>query len=185
MEQLLYRIYNPSEYITPDVIADFSSIRMIQDGPDRVLVTGGSGKHKTGLLKISVGCRDGYIGEGQISYGGPGAVERAKLAINIVRQRLKDTGVICNDTCFDIIGMNSLYGESFAKGEPFEVRARITARTATLREAIRVGNEVETLYTNGPAGGGGAAKSAREAIAMLSVLIDASLVKTTVQYINS
>jgi hypothetical protein len=183
-EQLLYRISNPSGYITPDVVADFSTVKMIQEGKDRVLVTGGSGRKKTGMLKVSIGCRDGYIGEGQISYGGPGAVERARLAIEIVKQRLKDTGVVCNDTCFDIIGVNSLYGDAFARCDAFEVRARVAARTMTMKEAIRVGNEVETLYTNGPAGGGGASKSAREAIAMLSVLIDSELVKPKVHYIN-
>ncbi|SMG55682.1 acyclic terpene utilization AtuA family protein [Paraburkholderia susongensis] len=172
-EQLLYEIHDPRRYLQPDVVADFSQVRVEQQAPDRVRITGGSGAERTGTLKVSVAYFDGFIGEGQISYGGPGALARARLALDIVRERLALTGVQTRELRFDLIGVNALHGDTVAAayGEPYEVRARVAGRTASLAEAVRIGNEVETLYTNGPAGGGGVTKSAREVVAVQSVLL--------------
>ncbi|OLL32108.1 ABC transporter substrate-binding protein [Burkholderia sp. SRS-W-2-2016] len=172
-EQLLYEIHDPRRYLQPDVVADFSQVRIEQQAPDRVRVSGGQGSERTGTLKVSVAYFDGYIGEGQISYGGPGAVARARLALEIVRERLALTGVATRELRFDLIGVNSLHGETAAAGyaEPYEVRVRVAGRTASLDEALRIGNEIETLYTNGPAGGGGVTKAAREVVAVQSVLL--------------
>ena len=82
-EQLLYEIHDPREYITPDVVADFGHVRVRELAPDRVLVEGADGRPRTSTLKVSLGYADGFIGEGQISYGGPGAVARARLAMAI------------------------------------------------------------------------------------------------------
>jgi len=83
---------------------------------------------------------------------------------------------------FDLIGADSLHGAVLsAGGEPYEVRIRVAGRTDSLAEAVRIGNEVETLYTNGPAGGGGAVKSAREVVAVVSVLLPADLVAPSVR----
>ncbi len=181
-EQMLYEIHDPAAYITPDVVADFTGVTMSQEGKDRVRVTGGRGKAKTDMLKVSIGYVDSYIGEGQISYAGPGAVARGQLALDIVAERLKLTGVKFDEVRYDIIGVNALHGGKISAGEPYEVRARVAGRTQSMKEAVRVGNEVETLYTNGPAGGAGAWKSAREVVAMVSVLIPRSLVKYDVRY---
>ncbi|MFM0226338.1 acyclic terpene utilization AtuA family protein [Paraburkholderia dipogonis] len=172
-EQLLYEIHDPQRYLQPDVVADFSHVRVAQEAPDRVRVSGGRGTSRTDTLKVSVAYFDGYIGEGQISYGGPGALARARLALAIVRERLTLTGVQTRELCFDLIGVNALHGETAAGGyaEPYEVRARVAGRTASLAQAVQIGNEVETLYTNGPAGGGGVTKSAREIVAVQSVLL--------------
>jgi hypothetical protein len=171
-EQLLYEIHDPAQYFQPDVIADFSQVRVEEVGPDRVRVTGGRGKPKTGLLKTSIGYVDSYVGEGQISYAGPGAVARGQLALEIVRARLAIIGVQTTELRFDLIGVDALHGEALSQGgEPYEVRARVAGRTETLAEAVKIGNEVETLYTNGPAGGGGAWKSAREVVAVASSLV--------------
>jgi len=183
-EQLLYEVGDPSNYISPDVVADFSKVTLTQTGMDRVEVKGGTGREKTGMFKVSVGYRDSYIGEGQISYGGPGALGRAKLAVEIVRQRFRDMGLKYSEVKYDLIGMNSLYGDRPGSPEPYEVRVRVAARTDNMQEAIRVGNEVETLYTNGPAGGGGATKTAREIISIRSVLVKADRVKPTIQYLE-
>jgi hypothetical protein len=168
--------------ITPDVIADFSNVAFTQIDKDKVLVNGGNGKKKTGKFKVSIGYKDSYIGEGQISYGGLGSVARAQLALSIVKQRLSVTNLKDNEARYDIIGINSLYGNSISGIEPFETRARIAVRTSTMKDAIRVCNEVESLYTNGPAGGGGVVKTAREIIAIKSILIDADNVKPAVKY---
>ncbi|HWQ61789.1 MAG TPA: acyclic terpene utilization AtuA family protein, partial [Negativicutes bacterium] len=182
-EQLLYEIHDPIAYLTPDVVADFTGVRMTQEGKDRVRVTGGCGKPKTGKLKVSIGYVDSYIGEGQISYAGPGAVARGQLALDIVAERLKLMGVQLDEVRFDLIGVNALHGGKLSAGcEPYEVRARVAGRTQNMKEAVRIGNEVETLYTNGPAGGAGAWKSAREVVAMVSVLIPDSLAKYKVSY---
>jgi Acyclic terpene utilisation family protein AtuA len=180
-EQLLYEIHDPARYIQPDVIADFSRVRVEEIGPDRVRVTGGEGSMPTRSLKVSVGYVDGYIGEGQISYAGPGALGRARQAREIVRERLLLTGVATSELRFDLIGVDSLHGAALSQRatEPYEVRLRVAGRADSLVEASRIGYEVETLYTNGPAGGGGAAHSAREVLAVQSVLLPRELVVTS------
>lgn len=172
-EQLLYEIHDPRRYLQPDVVADFSEVCVAEEAPGRVSVTGGRGTPRTDTLKVSVGYVDGFIGEGQISYGGPGAVARARLAIEIVRERLALTGVQTSELRFDVIGVDSLYGKTLdsLNAEPHEVRVRVAGRTTSAEQAVRIGNEVETLYTNGPAGGGGATKSVREVLAVQSVLL--------------
>jgi hypothetical protein len=184
-EQLLYEIHDPAQYFQPDVVADFSEVRIEEVGPDRVHVTGGRGKPKTGLLKTSVGYVDSYVGEGQISYAGPGAVARGRLALDIVRERLALTGVTTSELRFDLIGVNALHGDASGTAEPYEVRVRVTGRTETLTEAVKIGNEVETLYTNGPAGGGGAWKSAREVIAVASCLVPEQAAQLSVSLVES
>ena len=182
-EQLLYEIHNPKTYFTPDVVADFTGVKMEQIAQDQVRVSGGAGAAKTGLLKVSLGYVDSYIGEGQISYAGPGAVNRGRLALDIVKERLEFMGVKMQENRYDLMGVDSLHGEKLSAGhDPYEVRVRVTGRTETLAEAVRIGNEVETLYTNGPAGGGGAWKSAREVVAMVSVIVPDSVVNYSVQY---
>jgi len=185
-EQLLYEVHDPARYVQPDVVADFSQVTIREIGPDRVRLEGGRGKPRTGTLKVSVGYLDSYIGEGQLSYAGPGALDRGRLALDIVRERLKLTGVRTTETRFDLIGVDSLHGAGISQGrEPYEVRIRVVGRTDSLAEAVRIGNEVETLYTNGPAGGGGAFKSAREVVAVASVLLPRDLATPAITYVEA
>ena len=185
-EQLLYEVHDPARYYQPDVVADFSEITMSAAGPDRVRVEGARGAPKTGSLKVSVGYINSYVGEGQISYAGPGALARGRLALDIVRERLALTGVSTTEMRVDLIGVDALHGEKLSGGrEPYEVRVRVVGRTDSLAEAVRIGNEVETLYTNGPAGGGGATKSAREVVAVVSALLPADLTTPTVHYLEA
>ena len=116
-----------------------------------------------------------------MSYGGPGAVARAELARDVVLKRLALIGVKMQDLRAELIGMDSLHGPR-SSVEPWEVRLRVAARCEERGDAVRIGNEVETLYTNGPAGGGGATKGAREVVAVLSVLVNRDLIKTTNYY---
>jgi Acyclic terpene utilisation family protein AtuA len=185
-EQLLYEVHDPARYIQPDVIADFSQVTINEIGRDRVRISGGRGGPRPETLKVSVGYIDSFIGEGQISYAGPGAAARGRLALDIVRERLKLTGVVTSELRFDLIGLDSLHGPQVSAhaNEPYEVRVRVAGRTESLREAIRIGNEVETLYTNGPAGGGGAFKSARDVVAVASVLLPRDLAKPRVQFVG-
>lgn len=185
-EQLLYEIHDPTRYLTPDVVADVSAVTITEIGPDRVLIDGGNGGPRTDTLKVSVGYLDGYIGEGQMSYAGPGAVMRGRLALEIVRERLKLTDVKSNELRFDLIGVDAIHGPgvSASSHDPYEVRVRVAGRTDSLKEAMRIGNEVETLYTNGPAGGGGATKSTRQVVAILSAHLPRSAVAPVIHYLE-
>lgn len=176
-EQLLYELHDPGNYLSPDVTADFSSVIVHQAGPDRVSVERGGGRKRPDQLKVSVGYQDGFVGEGQISYGGPGAQMRGRLALDIMRERLDMMGDEILETRFDLIGVDSLLPGSTRRDDAGEVRARIAARTRTLTGARQVGREVDALYTNGPAGGGGVFQTAYPVIAMTSTLLDRSLVR--------
>jgi hypothetical protein len=109
---------------------------------------------------------------------------RGRLALEIVRERLILIGVQTTETRFELMGVDSLHGPtlSAAANEPYEVRIRVAARTDTLCEAVRIGNEVETLYTNGPAGGGGVSKSAREIVAVASALMPRRFANPVIRY---
>jgi hypothetical protein len=186
-EQLLYEVHDPRAYIQPDVVADFSNVTITEIAPDRVGIKGGRGTPRTDTLKISVGYVDSYIGEGQISYAGPGALARGKLALDIVRERLQLTGVATSETRFELIGIDSSHGADLAARavEPYEVRVRVAGRTESFGEAVRIGNEVETLYTNGPAAGGGVTKSARDVVAVASVLLPRDLARPQVRFVEA
>lgn len=182
-EQMIYEIHDPSAYLTPDCIADFSNVTFTQMGKDVVEVKGATGREKTETLKVSLGYKDCFIGEGEISYAGPGCLERAKLAAEIVEKRLEITNVKYDELRIDFIGINAIYKNSDRKyNTPEEVRLRVAARTKSKQDADQIGNEVETLYTNGPAGGGGATKSVSEIVSVASILVNRNDVEAKVIY---
>ena len=179
-EQLIYEVHDPAAYLTPDVTADFSQVGFVEERLDRVRAAGAGGRSRPEQLKVSVGYLDGWIGEGQMSYGGPGAVARAQLARDVVLKRLELMGVKMQDVRAELIGMDSLHGTR-STVEPWEVRLRVAARCEDRSEAVRVGNEVETLYTNGPSGGGGASKSVRQVVAVASLLLPRNQVNPRIE----
>jgi hypothetical protein len=182
-EQLLYEIHDPAAYLTPDTRADFSNVRITEVARDRVAVDGATGRPRPDALKVSLGYRDGYIGEGQISYAGAGSLDRARLAGTIVTERLGRIGIPSCDLRVDLIGVDALHGPRIpnGNGQPYEVRLRVAARTGTMADARWIGNEVEALYTNGPAGGGGATKATREVLSVASTLVPRALVPCAVR----
>ncbi|WP_053129351.1 acyclic terpene utilization AtuA family protein [Pseudomonas sp. MIACH] len=179
-EQLIYEVHDPAAYLTPDVTADFSHVGFVEEAVNRVRAQGAGGRARPEQLKVSVGYLDGWIGEGQMSYGGPGAVARAQLARDVVLKRLELMGVKMQDVRAELIGMDSLHGPR-SSVEPWEVRLRVAARCEERSEAVRVGNEVETLYTNGPSGGGGASKSVRQVVAVASLLLPRDAVNPRIE----
>ncbi|GGO60261.1 Protein of unknown function [Roseovarius pacificus] len=180
-EQILYEILDPARYLQPDVIADFSNVAVEQIGPDHVRVTGATGHPRTGKVKATISYHDGYIGEGQISYAGPGAVARAELARSVIRQRLEPLGL--REGRVDLIGVDALHGPlPGAAAAPNEVRLRAIGRSDDKDAASMIGQEVEALYTNGPAGGGGAWKSVRAAVSLCSALLDERVVDPDVTF---
>ena len=176
-EQLLYEIQDPAAYVTPDVVADFSQVELSKTGDDRVAVSGGRGLPRPATLKVSVGFQDGFVGEGQISYAGPGARNRAELARDILQERLRSYAL--KELRFDLIGINAIHGDRLSQQtcEPHEVRLRAACRADSFREAALIHREVEALYTNGPAGGGGVSGSTRETIAILSTQVPRELIR--------
>jgi hypothetical protein len=183
-EQLLYEVHDPAAYLQPDVVADFSGVTFTQTGQDRVTVQGGTGRKRPDTLKVTIGYHDSFIGEGQMSYAGPGALERGQMALDIVKERLQIIGLKTHETRFDLIGVNAAHrGAAVGTGpEPEDVRIRVVGRTGTMHDAMRIGHEVESLWLNGPSGGGGAWKSAREVIAAASTLVPRTRIQTAVTY---
>ncbi len=184
-EQLLYEVDDPAAYITPDCVLDMTGVSFRPVAPDRVAVLGARARPRTPTYKVSVGYFAGYLGEGQLSYGGAGAVARARLAGEIVTDRLRLRGFVYDELRFHLIGLDSLHGAGNGRAEPYEVRLRVTGRTGERAAAEAVGFEVAALYTNGPAGGAGDAAAVREILAVQSVLLPRGLVQPRVEVIEA
>jgi hypothetical protein len=154
-EQLLYEMGDPTEYITPDVIADFSQVRLTQDGPDRVLVEGVKGRPRPERLKISATYLAGYKAWGELTISGPRAVEKAELAADIVWKRLERSGVDfpLDERTVEIVGAGTcLPGILEAPADPPEVVLRMGVRDSDWDMVARFGKEIAPLVTAGPPG---------------------------------
>jgi hypothetical protein len=183
--QLLYEIEDPARYLQPDVVADFSGVQLQELGPNRVRAAGASGQPRPDLLKATLGYRDGWIGEGQISYAGPGARERGALALEVLAHRMRLLGLGGAEQRAELIGVDALHGPGLgADRTPYEVRARMAVRCTSREQAERVGQEVEALYVNGPAAGGGVMQSVREVVAVASALVPRQAVQPRVQVLE-
>ncbi|WP_339652980.1 acyclic terpene utilization AtuA family protein [uncultured Maribacter sp.] len=181
-EQLLYEIHDPENYITPDCTADFSKVIFTPKSNDVVYFKGASSKPATETYKVSVGYENGFIGEGEMSYGGANCLKRAMLAKDVVEKRLGLLPFSIKDLRLDLIGINSLLPKSDYSNEPNEVRLRVAGKTILKTEAQQIANEVETLYTNGPSGGGGATKKVSEIIAIASILVPKKDIQISITY---
>lgn len=181
-EQLLYEVINPGEYVTPDVVADFSTVRLAQLGKDSVGISGGGGRRRPSTYKVCVGYKAFYLGEGEISYAGESAYERARMAGQILAARLSGK---FEDVRVDYIGVQSAFTKIFAdKGSPYEVRLRVAGRAKSMEDAQLIGEETEALYTNGPAGGGGVRKYATEVVGIISVLSEREIFTSKTTFIG-
>jgi len=184
-EQLLYEVHDPRAYVTPDCVLDITGIALRQDGKDRVAVEGARAAPRTPSYKVSIGYLDGYLGEGQLSYGGPNAVARARLAGEVIRERIKLRGLYYDELSIELIGIDSLHGPAGDRPEPYEVRLRVVGRTQSRKLAEEIGWEVEALYTNGPQGGAGDFRQVRDVLAVQSVLLPRELVKTRIEMVGA
>lgn len=184
-EQLLYEIHDPAAYLNPDVVADLSNATLEQIAPDQVRLTGVKGHPRPDTLKSNVYFSGGWIGEGEISYAGINAEARARLAMEILRKRLPSDLVVR----YDLIGVHSIMGDgagrsltATARGSSQDVRLRVAAAHDERQHIERLLQEVNALYTAGPAGGGGVRTSRRERLVMRSCLVPRSLAPTRVEY---
>ncbi|HEY4371598.1 MAG TPA: acyclic terpene utilization AtuA family protein [Burkholderiales bacterium] len=178
IEQMLYEIHDPSSYITPDVVVDFTKVKLEEIGRDQVRISGGRGRARPEQLKVSVGIREGWIGEAEITYAGLGCVNRAKLAEQVVRDRLRIGGVQLEELRVDYIGINSLHGDAALplQHDPYEVRLRFAGRARQKRDAAKLAGEVETLVGKGPCASSLPRTYLREVLAIYSVLIPRSAI---------
>ncbi len=181
-EQMLYEIHDPANYITPDVVVDFTGVHLDEVGPDRVRISGGRGKPRPDNLKVSVGIKEGWIGEAELTYAGLGCVARAQLAEQVVRERLRIGGVVLEELRVDYIGLNSLHGDASLPPahEPYEVRLRFAGRAKQKREAVKLANEVETLVGKGPCASSLPRTYLREVLAIHSCLIPRAAIEARI-----
>lgn len=177
-EQLLYEIHDPAAYLTPDVVLDLTGVRVEQQGKDRVAVSGARGHARPDKLKATVCFENGWLGEAEISYAGPNAAARARLAVEIVRRRMAaaQPGLVVRA---DIIGLVSSFGDSAGldltaasemQGE--DLRVRFATRDADEARVRQLLDEVEALYVAGPAGGGGVRRHLVPQLASASCLVE-------------
>lgn len=191
-EQLIYEIHNPRAYLTPDAVADFSKVTFTQLGRDEVRAEHAGSHGRPETLKVSIGYHDCYIGEGEISYGGSNCLARARLAADIVKERIALTGIRLEEYRVDYIGCNSLYLDQISDAiadnahmsAPVEVRLRISGRAHDRQQAQLLANEVEALYTNGPAGGGGAVTRVESVVSVCSIFVPRESVSWRVDYLD-
>jgi hypothetical protein len=180
-EQLLYEIHDPTAYITPDCVLDITGITLQQEAADRVRLEGARAGPRTDSYKVVVGYSNGYIGEGEVSFGGIDAVARANWAAEVVQERLRLRGLAYEDFRVDLIGQSSLHGDPGTRPEPYEVRLRMAGRCQDREAARAIGFEVRATHMHGPGGaGGGSDPRVREVLAVKSVLLPRQLVPTRV-----
>jgi hypothetical protein len=162
-EQLLYEIHDPARYLTPDVVADITQAEVTQLTADRVEVRGVRGHAAPASLKATICFDAGWLAEGEISYAGPNAVARGRLAGEIVRQRVRGLD-LRQQLRVDLVGECSVFagddglaagGTPRGEGASSDVRLRVAAHAHRREDAEAVAREVLALYTCGPAGGGG------------------------------
>ncbi|MFM8569567.1 MAG: acyclic terpene utilization AtuA family protein [Candidatus Kapaibacterium sp.] len=178
-EQLLYEIGDPTQYITPDCIADFSSIQLRDEGGNRVRVYGIKGKPATPFYKVSASYDDGYVAFGSLTYSAPEAFIRAQAGDRILRERLQSLGLTFDEIRTEFIGMNACHGPIAAPIEPNEVMMRIGVRSKDKQSVERFGKEIAPLILTGPPGvtgfAGGRPKPS-DVVAYFPALIDKSVV---------
>lgn len=160
-EQLLYEIHDPAHYITPDVTLDFSAVTVTEIGPDRVEVAGMRGAPAPSTVKATVCFDGGWLGEGEISYAGPNCLARARIAADVLLERLRIRKLEVQARA-DLIGVASVHDgdggalwRARAQAQPEDVRVRLAVSARTQDDADQAAREALALYCCGPAGGGG------------------------------
>lgn len=155
-EQLLYEIGNPKEYITPDCIADFTTIQVQQDGENRVKIWGIEGKPDTPTYKISASYIDGYKLSSTLVYSWPEALKKAKAAGDILLKRAEKLGISFRETNIEFVGLNSCNEDAMElekdQSDLNEVQMRISVHGESKEDLDRFGKEIAPLILTGPSG---------------------------------
>jgi Acyclic terpene utilisation family protein AtuA len=184
-EQLVYEMGDPHSYITPDVIADFTSIRLEPAGENRVRVFGITGRPATDKLKVSVAYRAGYKAVGTLVYSWPDALPKAELADRVLRERLKNLGLQLDHILTEFVGVSATHGRLAGEpGDPPEVQLRVGVRGTDKASVERFTRELVPLVLNGPpsvTGFAGGRPKVEEIVAYWPALIDKTVVTTSVE----
>ncbi|HKH93468.1 MAG TPA: acyclic terpene utilization AtuA family protein [Gemmatimonadaceae bacterium] len=187
-EQLVYEMGDPHSYITPDVVADFTSIRLTPDGPDRVRVFGIVGRPATDKLKVSIAYHAGFKAVGSLVYAWPDALEKAQLADRVLRERLDRMGLRFSQLLTEFVGVSATHGPLTAPtGEAPEVQWRIGVRSSDRKSVERFTREIAPLVLNGPptvTGFAGGRPKVEEIVAYWPALVDKSVVRTQVEILS-
>jgi hypothetical protein len=187
-EQLVYEMGDPHSYITPDVVADFSTIHLAADGEDRVRVFGIEGRPATDKLKVSIAYRAGFKAVGTLVYAWPDALEKAQLADRVLRERLHAMGLRFDQLLTEFVGVSAAHGPLTPRvGEAPEVQLRIGARSSDRKSIERFTREIAPLVLNGPpsvTGFAGGRPKVEEIVAYWPALVDKSVVKTSVEVLS-
>jgi hypothetical protein len=185
LEQILYEMHDPGAYITPDVTLDVTDLDLEESAPDEVRLTGARGHTRTDQLKVLLGVDSGVLAEIEISYGGIQADARARLAAETIRKRAARNPMLGNQTIqFDLIGVNSVWPKEDASPVR-DVRLRVAARLPDQRAAEQLVTEVEALYVNGPAGGGGVRFATRPTIRTYTAFVPRAKVTPRWQFVEA
>lgn len=186
-EQLLYEVGDPAAYLTPDVVADFTSVRLEETGPDTVRVQGGHGLPATDSYKVSIAYRDGFTASGTLVLFGPGAPAKARHCGEMILQRLRRAGIELEHHHIECIGTGECVPGVLPAGpEPPEVVLRVTVRDPRRAAVERFTKELAPLVTSGPPGVTGYTAGrppVREVFAYWPALVAKSAVTATVQMI--
>jgi hypothetical protein len=189
-EQLLYEMGDPRAYITPDVVADFSSINLAPDGNDRVRVFGITGNPKTDFYKVSIAYSAGWKAVGTLVYAWPDAYEKARAADKVLRERLERLGLKFDLMLTEFVGVNATHGH--LAGEPPrdvpEVQLRFGVRGQSKADVERFTKELAPLILTGPpavTGFAGGRPKVEEIMAYFPALIPKSLIETKVEIIDA
>jgi hypothetical protein len=184
-EQLVYEMGDPRSYITPDVVADFTSIRLAPDGEDRVRVFGITGRPATEKLKVSIAYRAGFKAVGSLVYAWPDALEKAQLADRVLRERLDNMRLHFDQLLTEYVGVSAAHGPlSVSTGEAPEVQWRIGVRSSDRKAVERFTREIAPLVLNGPptvTGFAGGRPKVEEIVAYWPALVDKTVVHTKVE----
>lgn len=183
-EQILYELGDPKNYISPDVVVDFTTIRLEDLGKNQVKVAGIKGKKPTDTFKVSINYHKGYKAVGQITISGPSAIKKANMITEIIWDRLRRKGLDYSKKNSEFIGYDSCHrGIDSEKFEPSEIVLRISVMDSDINKVNEFGKEIAPLITNGPPGvtgfSGGRPK-AQEVIAYWPSLINKKYIKTEV-----
>src|SRR6202790_843419 len=187
-EQLLYELGDPRNYITPDCAADFTSIRLQDAGPDRVHVSGIRGSARPAMLKLSISYANGWKAVGTLVYSWPQALEKARAADAVVRQRLAGLGLEFDEIYTEYLGVNACHGAIAPPvADPPEVQLRIGARGQNKSAVERFTRELIPLVLNGPPGATGFGEGkppVREIVAYWPALLPRQEIRTTVSLLE-
>jgi len=188
-EQLLYEIGDPARYLTPDCVADFTSVRPAVAGPDRVRVTGIRGGPRPPSLKLSIAYAAGWKAIGTLVYTWPQALEKSQAADRIVRDRLRQLGLEFDEIHTEYFGVNACHGPAAAPNpDPPEIQLRIGVRGPDRASVERFSRELIPLVLNGPPGATGYGEgrpAVREVVAYRSALVPREEIATRVEVIEA